>query len=528
MSDDEYILAGLLIVLVVLAGRTLAGRLRVPDAVVLVALGFAVSFLPGMREIHVSPHVVLLVFLPPLIYNAAFFSSPRDMRAEARPIIALAVGMTLVSAFAIAAVTYVILPDTAWPAAIALGAAVAPTDAVAASAVLKRVGAPRRVLTVLEGESLINDGVALTLFSLAVTAMVTPLTPAAGALELVKVVAGGIAYGAVVALAITWSRRRLRDGNTQLVVSLVTPFVAYIPAEMLGFSGVLAAVVAGFYLGTRGEGILPPRVRVTGRTVWQGLVMLLESVLFVLLGLQLHEVFEGVAGVPTGHLVFGAVAVIATAVLVRLVWQIWVTPVMRYLPGRLGMDPGSVRDRVIIGWSGMRGAISLAIALSLPLSIGEEEFTDRSVLLFLAAAVVLATLVGQGTTLPLVLRRLGVPKEEGHRAEVASAEVAMGRSALTRIDELLSDGLVDEQTAETYRQMHKLRVRQSRALLESEPEQRPAARRRVRGAAFLRHEISRAQREALNRMYRNGDIGHEVFQALQRELDVREPHRPQP
>jgi CPA1 family monovalent cation:H+ antiporter len=195
MSDDEYILAGLLIVLVVLAGRTLAGRLRVPDAVVLVALGFAVSFLPGMREIHVSPHVVLLVFLPPLIYNAAFFSSPRDMRAEARPIIALAVGMTLVSAFAIAAVTYVILPDTAWPAAIALGAAVAPTDAVAASAVLKRVGAPRRVLTVLEGESLINDGVALTLFSLAVTAMVTPLTPAAGALELVKVVAGGIAYG---------------------------------------------------------------------------------------------------------------------------------------------------------------------------------------------------------------------------------------------------------------------------------------------------------------------------------------------
>ncbi|MFC3994882.1 Na+/H+ antiporter [Nocardiopsis sediminis] len=526
MAHDAYILAGLLVVLTVLVGRLVSGRLRVPDAIVLVALGFAISFLPGMRQIHISPEVVLLVFLPPLIYNAAFFSAPREMRTEARPIIALAVGMTLVSAFAIAGVTWLMLPETAWPAAIALGAAVAPTDAVASSAVLKRVGAPRRVLTVLEGESLINDGVALTLFSLAVTAMVTPLTPAAGVLELVKVVAGGLAYGAVIAVLVTWSRRRLRDGNTQLVITLVTPFIAYIPAELMGFSGVLSAVVAGFYLGTRGEGILPPRVRVTGTIVWQGLVMLLESVLFVLLGLQLHEVLSGVRGLAPAQLVLSAIAVIAVSVLVRLVWQVWVAPVTRYLPGRLRMDPGPVRERIIIGWSGMRGAISLAIALSLPLTIGSAEFTDRNVLIFLAAAVVLATLVGQGTTLPLLLRRLGVPQEHGLRSEIAAAEVAMGRAALTRIDELLSDAMVDEQAAETYRQMHKLRVKQSRALLEAGPEQRPEAKRRVRGAAFLRHEISRAEREALNRLYRGGDIGHEAFQTLQRELDVREPHRP--
>src|SRR5690606_9389568 len=165
VSDEHLILAGLLVLLMVFAGRVLADRLRIPDAIILVALGAAISFLPGLDSIHISPEIILLVFLPPLIYNAAFFSSPRDMRAEARPIIALAVVTTLVTAFAIAGVIWLVLPNTGWPAAIALGAAVAPTDAVASSAVLKRIGAPKRVLTLLEGESLINDGVALTLFT---------------------------------------------------------------------------------------------------------------------------------------------------------------------------------------------------------------------------------------------------------------------------------------------------------------------------------------------------------------------------
>ncbi|RCV55675.1 Na+/H+ antiporter [Marinitenerispora sediminis] len=525
MTEDEYILAGLLVVLVVLVGRLLAPRLRLPDAIVLVPLGFAVSFLPGMREVHVSPEVVLLVFLPPLIYNAAFFSSPREMRAEARPIVALAVGMTLVTALAVAVATFVLLPHTDWPAAIALGAAVAPTDAVAASAVLRRVGAPRRVVTILEGESLINDGVALTMFGLAVTAMTTPLTFGDGVLELVKVVLGGVAFGLLVAKLVMWSRSRLHDGNTQLVVSLVTPFVAYIPAELMGFSGVLSAVVAGFLLGTRGEGILPPRVRVTGRTVWQGLVMLLESVLFVLLGLQMHEVLDDVAGRPLGELAVTSVAVIGTAVVVRLVWEIAVTPVMRLLPGRLRLDPGPVRHRAIIGWSGMRGAISLAIALSLPLTIGTAPFEDRNVLIFLAAAVVLATLIGQGMTLPLVLRRLRVTQDSRARHEIALAEVAMGRAALTRIDELLADDQVDSLAAETYRQMYKLRVRQSRATLDMTGGDHSALHH-VKGTVFLRHELGTAKRAALARLYRKGEISHEVFQALQRELDLQEPHRP--
>ncbi|TQN30422.1 sodium/proton antiporter (CPA1 family) [Haloactinospora alba] len=524
MSEESYVLVGLVIVLVVLAGRLLAGRLRMPDAIVLVGLGFAVSYLPGMREIRVAPEIVLLVFLPALIYNAAFFSAPREMRSEARPIIALAVGMTLVSAFAIAGVTWLLLPGTSWAAAVALGAAIAPTDAVSASAVLKRVGAPNRVVTILEGESLINDGVALTLFGLAVTAMSTPLTFGDGLRELLTVVVGGLAYGAVVALAVAWLRKRLYDSNAQLVVSLVTPFVAYIPAETVGFSGVLAAVVAGFYLGTRGEGLLPPRVRVTGHTVWRGLVMLLESTLFVLLGLQLHEVLVGIGGVPPVRLVGIAVAVIVVTVLVRLGWQVAVSPVMRYLPGPLRLDPGRLRDRVIIGWSGLRGAISLAMALSLPFTVNGEEFTDRSVLVFLAAAVVLATLLGQGMTLPLVLRRMGVHQEGSSRVEYARAEVAISRAALARIDELLASGQTGEQVAETYRRFYTLRVKQSRSVLDAD-ERGGSPPPEAHGTAFLRHEISAAEREALLQLYRDGEIGHEVFQTVGHELDLAEPPR---
>ncbi|GLU49639.1 Na+/H+ antiporter [Nocardiopsis ansamitocini] len=525
MSAEHYVLAGLVIVLMVLAGRVIAPRLRLPDAIVLVPLGFAVSFVPGMESIHVDPDVVLLVFLPPLIYNAAFFSAPREMRAEARPIVALAVGMTLVTAFAVAAAAVYLLPDTAWPAAIALGAAVAPTDAVASSAVLKRVGAPKRVMTILEGESLINDGVALTLFSLAVTAMAVPLTPVDGVVELVKVVAGGLAYGFVVAVAVTWVRTRLHDDNTQLVVALLTPFIAYVPAELMGFSGVLAAVIAGFYLGTRGSGLLPPRVRVTGQTVWKGLVMLLESVLFVLLGLQLHEVLTDVAGLPFGQLAAAAVAVIVAAIGVRMLWEVVVSPVMRRLPGRLRLDSGPLAQRVVIGWSGMRGAISLAIALSLPLTLEGEEFGDRNLLIFMAASVVLATLIGQGMTLPLLLRRLGVRTDSRVLQEIASAETAMGRAAMDRLDELIADERVDADTARAHRQMHELLVTRAREVL-ADADTDPSTLDRAKETFVVRREVGAAQRLALTRLYRKGEIGHDVYQNLQRELDLKEPPLP--
>lgn len=232
MRVEEYVIATLVVVVAVIVGKVVSGRIRVPGAVVLVMLGMLLGVVPWMHSLSITPEIILLVFLPPLIYNAAFFSSPKDMRDLMRPIIVLSVGLTLATAFGLASVVHLLLPETGWPAAIALGAAIAPTDAVAASAILKRAGTPRRVLTILEGESLINDGVALTLFGLAVTAMAHPLTPGDAALELGKVVVGGLAYGALVAVVVAWARGRIRDASSQLMVSLVIPFVAYISAGM--------------------------------------------------------------------------------------------------------------------------------------------------------------------------------------------------------------------------------------------------------------------------------------------------------
>ncbi|NYH51731.1 MULTISPECIES: Na+/H+ antiporter [Nocardiopsis] len=519
MSVEGYVVATLVIVVAVILGQLLAGWLRVPGAVVLVLLGLAVGATPWMQSLVVSPQVILLVFLPPLIYNAAFFSSPKDMRELIRPIVVMAVGVTLLTALGLAGVVYLLMPSVGWPAAIALGAAIAPTDAVAASAILKRVGTPRRVLTLLEGESLINDGVALTLFGLAVTAMAHPLTPQEGLVELVRVVAGGLLYGAVVALAVSWSRTRMRDPSLQLMIVLITPFVAYIPAEMLGFSGVLAAVVSGIYLGTRGEGLLPPRVRVNGQTIWSTLVGLLESMLFVVLGLRL----DSVATAARGHfalvdLVWVALATTAAAVVLRMGLMLLVAPLHR-IPPFTGLKAADPRERIVIGWSGMRGAVSLAIALSLPTMVGGEPFTDRGALIFVAGAVVLGTLVGQGTTLPLLLRKLGMAQEGARRREFLRADEQMSYAALGRIDELLREGRVDERTADSLRSVYTRRIAHVRGLLDAGDGR---ARERVNGGKAVHAQITQARRDALVTMYREGGIDHEVFQEVSRDLDIRD------
>ncbi|MBB5492695.1 Na+/H+ antiporter [Nocardiopsis metallicus] len=522
MAVEEYVIATLVVVVAVIVGQLVAGRIRIPGAVVLVMLGMLLGVVPWMHSLSIAPEVILLVFLPPLIYNAAFFSSPKDMRDLARPIIVMSVGMTLATAFGLAAIIHLLLPDAGWPAAIALGAAIAPTDAVAASAILKRAGTPRRVLTILEGESLINDGVALTLFSLAITAMLHPLTPADAAWELGRVVVGGLVYGAVVAVVIAWARSRMPDASLQLMTVLITPFVAYIPAEMAGFSGVLAAVVAGFYLGTRGEGLLPPRVRVSGKTIWTTLVSLLEAMLFVLLGLQLDAVVRSVQeDYAFVHLVLVALAVTATAIVLRMVLMLFVVPVQRYLPGSR-LDVSAFRERVAIGWSGMRGAVSLAIALSLPATLGGEEFTDRGALIFVAGAVVMGTLVGQGTSLPWLLRRLGLSDEGTRQQEFLRAEYEMDCAAVRKVDEMLTGGDVDGKTADAVRERYAKRISHVKGLLDAEEPDLGEAKEAVRNRKALLDQVTQARRDALMALYRSGEIDYDVFTRLTLDMDIRD------
>jgi NhaP-type Na+/H+ or K+/H+ antiporter len=323
--------------------------------------------------------------------------------------------------------------------AIAIASAVAPTDAVAATSVLNRLGAPQRIVTIMEGESLINDGVALTAFGLAVEAMAQPFTFAHGVARLVEVVVGGIGYGLVVALVIGRVRRFVRDPSIQILVSLITPFVAYVPAEELHVSGVLATVVTGVYLGTRAEGMLQVASRASGRILWQTLVFLLESALF--------------------------------------------------------------------------------IALTLPLTARGRPFTERPTLVFLAAVVVVATLIGEGLTLAPLIRALGLGESEQQRRREAMARARVTEAGLARLDELAQAGEVDEDTANVYRQLFEMRLERVRAALGDTDSDGPA------DTSGFRAELVRAQRDKLAELYRVGKISDEIRRSISRTLDLQERRR---
>ncbi|MET9341959.1 Na+/H+ antiporter [Nonomuraea sp. NPDC003804] len=507
MGDELFFLA-LAVAVALVAGRVLARRLLVPEAILLVAFGLLISLLPGVDDVRVDPEIVLNLFLPPLVFHAAFLTAPRETRADAGPIAIMAFTLTCATALVVAAVTGWAVPGLPWAAALALGAAVAPTDPVAATAVLKRVGAPRRLVTILEGESLVNDGVALTMFGLALAALDHPVTAADTLVELVKVVAGGILWGIAVAGLVGWLRPLVKEPGAQIVLSLVTPFVAYLPAVELGLSGVLATIVVGFRLGTTGQGLLQPASRLTGQAFWEVLVYLLESTLFVLLGLEITDVFGAMPGQSWSRLLVTVVAVIAVVVLLRMFWTLVVVPLLRFKR----FETIDVRQRVAMGWAGMRGAITLAIALSIPFDV-----PNRQILLFLAACVVLATLVGQAATLPWLLRRLGLGESEAEIKEEAVARAATLEAALARIDELAADDRIDDRTADVYRQLFELRLDTVRSVL-GEDEGRPEMGK-------LRKELVKAQRDKLNELYRKGRISVATQRKLLHELDLEERRR---
>ena len=521
MGEQELFTLTVAIAVVVIIGRAVATRLEVPEAVVFVVLGVLASLIPQVPNIDLSPAVVLVLFLPPLVYNAAFLTAPRETRENAVPITALAVGTTAVTIVGVAWVIRLVLPGLGWAPAFAFAAAIAPTDAVAATAVMSRLGAPTRVVTILEAESLINDAVALTAFSLAVEAIAHPFTVEHALLRLLQVVVGGIAYGLVVAVVIGRVRHHVRDPGLQILITLITPFVAYIPAEQLNVSGVLATVVAGVYLGTRTEGMLQPASRVSGTMFWRTLIFLLESALFVLLGLDLRAVVSELSTVISlPRLAAAAAAVVGAIIVIRLVWELAVSPLIKFLPGQHSMfvvNPW--RYRLVIGWGGMRGAITLAIALTLPTTVNGAPFAERSVLILLAAVVVVVTLLGEGLTLAPLVRRLGLAKTEEHQRREAVARARVTEAGLARLDELAEAGEVDEDTANVYRQLFELRLDRVRSLL-SDDDEDP-----VDTTAF-RRELVRAQRDKLAQLYAKGKISDEIRRTIARSLDRQEGRPP--
>jgi Na+/H+ antiporter len=520
---------GELVVLAVLLGAgaflLLAERTQIPYPILLTLGGTGLAFVPGVGELQLDPDIILVAFLPPLLYSAAFFTSLQDLRANAGSIGLLAVGLVTATTIAVAVVAHTVVDGLSWPAAFVLGAIVSPTDPVASTEIAVRSRAPRRLVTIVEGESLINDATGLIAYKFAVAAVLSGTFSLAGALGnffLSAVI--GIAIGLVVGLVIAEIRRRLDDAPTEIAVSLLTPYVAYLPAEALGVSAVLAAVTAGLYLGWRSPDLVTPSTRIQAVGFWEIVSFALNAVLFVLVGLQLRTIIDGLGGYSTGELAAYAAAVVATVIAARMLWVFPFAIVSRLFVNRFPRagrdDPPDLRLTFLLGWSGMRGSVSLAAALAIPLQTDAgAPFPDRDLIIFLAYAVILVTVVGQGLTLGGLIERMGVYDDEETTAEQeARARIAAANAALARLDELRDQDWVRDETERRVRAGYEYRVRRFESRLDEQDdgdiEQGSQAYQR------LRRKVLDAERAEIIRQRNRGDITDDIMRRIERDLDL--------
>jgi CPA1 family monovalent cation:H+ antiporter len=392
----------------------LAQRVGLPYPSVLVLGGLVIGVIPGLPAVHLDPNLVLYAFLPPLVYSAAFRTQRFDLRSSAPHIVTLAVGLVVFTVAGVALVGHY-LAGLAWVPSFVLGALVAPTDPVSAAAIVHRVGAPERIVAILEGESLINDGTGLAAFQVAVAAAAGGFSVGHGILRFLAISAGGLAVGLVTGAVVVALRRRIDHAATEIVIGLAAAFGSYTAAQAAGASGVLAAVAAGLYVGHHGEAISTPRVRRRSEPFWAALSYLLESVLFLLIGLQFLVIVHGLPGHQAWTPLGRAGAVVATAVVLRFAWMFTFTRALsllgRLLPGHVDRLGGG--ELTVLGYSGMRGALSLAGALSIPLLAAGHPFPNRDEVIFLVYAVVLGTLILPSLTLEPLVRRLGLARDRG-------------------------------------------------------------------------------------------------------------------
>ena len=488
--------------------------LRVPYPILLVLGGLVIGLLPGMPDIELPPDLVLVAFLPPLLYAAAFYTSLRELRANAAPIGVLAIGLVFATMGGVALVAHAVVAGLSWQEAFILGAVVAPTDPLAATSIAGRLGVPRRVVVVIEGEGLVNDATALVLYRTAVAAAVgSGFSIWDAGLRLAVGAVGGIAIGLGVGLAVREVRRRIDHPQAEIGLALLTGYLAYLPAEALDVSAVLAAVTAGIFVGWHAPTLTTPALRLQGAAFWDVLTFILNSVLFALVGLQLPHVVAALEEQASGEVAAAAVAVSLTVVLVRILWVFPFT-----LGPKLVRSTGAARPAwrsvTIVAWAGMRGAVSLAAALAIPLDVA-----NRDLLIFLTFVVILVTLVGQGLTLAPLIRLLGVADDGIAEREDAKARVLAADAALARLDELAGESWVRDDTAERMRGLYGFRRERFSGRLDGtrlEVEEQSQAYQR------LRRELLQAEEDAVIELRRVGKIADDVMHRVLRDIALEE------
>ena len=508
-THDQLILLALLAVLAVLL--IAAPKLRIPYPIFLVLGGLALGFVPGMPSLTLPPDVVLVAVLPPLLYLSAYRTSLRDLRTNARAIGILAIGLVVATTVTVAFVAHRAVDDMSWSTAFALGAVVAPTDPIAATSIMHRLGVPRRLVSIVESESLVNDGTALVLLRVAVVATVTgDFSVLDASWRFVWAVVGGIAIGLAVGFVVAEVRRRLDNPPVEVTLSLMTGYFAFIPATAAGASGVIAVVTAGVYLGWRTPELTSVETRLQGEALWSIVAFVLNALVFALVGLQLSSILDRLKGPSAGQLIWWAVLVTGTVILTRVVWL----PIFAW---RNRHKPFT--HTFLISWAGMRGAVSLAAALALPLATDAgAPFPHRDLIIFLTFCVILGTLVLQGLTLPAVIRVLGIERDTSEEAEDAQARIRAAEAALARLDELEGEDWVRDETAERMRGLYKFRVNRFSSRFDDGAD--GAIEEQSQAYQRLRRELLDAERDAITQLGRTGAVSGDVVTRVRRDLDL--------
>jgi monovalent cation/hydrogen antiporter len=491
----------------------IARRAGLPYPIALVLGGGALGFIPRLPELEFDPQFLLVLVLPPILYQAALLTSWRDFKANLRAIGLLAIGLVLVTTLVVGATLKFLIPDIPWAIAFAFGAIVSPPDAVAATAILSKLNMPRRIVTVLEGESLVNDASGLVLYKFAVAAALSGVFSLFEAsVQFVLVSIGGIAIGMLLAGIFVAIHRFLGDPFIEVLLSLAVPYLAYVAAESVHVSGVLAVVAAGLLRGRYSPKMVSAEMRILARSMWNILVFMLNSLIFILIGLQLSGVVRRLEGYTGWDLAAYALAVSMVAILVRFAWVYFA----EYLPAWLGRLFGRKTARplpgeaFIMSWCGMRGIVSLAAALAFP-----PDVVYRDLLIFLAFVVILVTLVVQGLTLGPLIRRLNLGTDHSARDEHRVARTSMGRAALAAIEQAAGEGSALPEIVARIRAEFTDRMAAASPLAQMS-DSSYANVRRMRLAAV------RAEREELIRLWQEGEISDEVLHHLEEELDYEE------
>src|SRR6185369_5595353 len=498
-----------------------ARRFNFPYPIALVIGGGALSFVPRLPQFPFDPQFILVLVLPPILYQAALLTSWRDFKANIRPIGLLAIGLVIVTTLAVGTTLKLLIPECPWGAAFVFGAIVSPPDAVAATAILSRLKIPRRVVVVLEGESLVNDASGLVLYKFAVAAVMTgAFSLIEASAEFVGVAAGGIVVGVLLARLFIAVHKRLGDPFIEVLTTLAVPYVAYIVAESLHVSGVLAVVTAGLVRGRYAPVIVSAEMRIIARSVWNMLVFLLNSLIFMLIGIQLSEAVEQLVGYSAAELFLYGMIVSAMAIVVRFAWVYPATFLPRMLsPALRAREPAPAEgEAFIMSWCGMRGIVSLAAALALPVTLANgQPFPQRDLIIFLTFIVIAVTLVVQGLSLPPLIRGLKVGTDRSLHDEHRHARLALGAASLAAIDALATREGVPAALAARVRAEFAEKIERAFA-------DQTVAERDGDVARQLRQAGIDAERRELIRIWRENQISDEILHHIEKDLDYQQAH----